>query len=129
MATVSVNFSKTDIDPVTGAGYYSVRAKASSAKDMPKCIFVLQVSSKDTKGNKCATFSHVASPADIAMYPENDPGDRPYYRVSDITLVLTSAQWRDTVEDNLKEDIQHLVTSINSAQRTSEEPSSVTVFS
>lgn len=129
MATVSVKFSKTDIDPVTGTGYYSVRAKAESAKGMPKCIFVLQVSSKDTKGNKCATFSHVASPADIALYPEDDPGDRPYYRVSDITLVLTSAQWRDAVEDNLKEDIQHLVTSINSAQRTSEEPSSVTVFS
>ena len=114
MATVSVNFHNTDVDPVTGEGYYSVRAKTTSATGMTKCIFVLQVMSKDTKGNKSASFSHVASVSDIAMYPENDPGDCPFYRVSDIKLVLTSAQWRDAVTENLKEDIQFLVQSINS---------------
>lgn len=113
MATVSVNFSKTDVDPITGEGYYSIRARATSASGMPKCIFVLQVSSKDTKGNKIASFSHVASPADIAMYPENDPTDSPYYRVSDIKLILTSAEWRDSVEANIRSDIQFLVTSLN----------------
>lgn len=127
MASVSVNFSTTDVDPITGEGYYSVRATATDSVDMTKCVFVLQVSSKDTKGNKVATFSHVANPADIAMYPENDPGDRPYYRVSDIKLILTSAQWRDSVMDNIKSDIRFLVNSINS-QKMSEKEQTV-VFS
>lgn len=129
MSTISVNFTKTDIDPVTGEGYYSVRAKAEKASGMTSRIFVLQVSSKDTKGNKCATFSHVASPADIAMYPEDDPGDRPYYRVNDITLVLTSSEWRDAVEDNLRSDIQFLVSSLNAYNENANTKSNVTTFS
>ena len=114
MASVSVNFTTTDIDKTTGKGYYSVRATATDAVDMTKCIFVLQVGSNSTKGEKVATFSHIANPADIAMYPENDPGDRPYYRVDDIKLILTSAQWRDSVMDTIKSDIKYLVDSINS---------------
>lgn len=113
MAKVSVDFKKTEIDPITGVGYYSVRAKVSEATDMPKCIFVLQVMSDDTRGNKVASFSHVASPHDIAMYPEDTPGDSPYYRVDDIKLILSSAQWRDVVEDNIRKDIQFLVDSLN----------------
>ena len=114
MASVSVNFTTTDIDKTTGKGYYSVRATVTNAVDMTNCIFVLQVRSNSTVEEKVATFSHIANPADIAMYPENDPGDRPYYRVDDITLILTSAQWRDSVMDTIKSDIKYLVDSINS---------------
>lgn len=128
MASVSVNFSTTDIDQVTGEGYYSVRAKAVSSDGMPKCIFVLQVCSNDTKGNKVAAFSHIANPADIAMYPENDPGDKPYYRVDDIKLILTSAHWRDSVMATIKSDIKFLVDSLNSYGETSPETTTV-VFS
>ena len=128
MASVSVNFTTTDVDQVTGEGYYSVRAKAVSADNMTKCIFVLQVSSNDTKGNKVATFSHIANPADIAMYPENEPGDRPYYRVDDIKLILTSAQWRDSVMSTIKSDIKFLVDSINAYGEESSETTTV-VFS
>lgn len=128
MANISVKFARTDIDTSTGEGYYSVRATATSAKGMTKNIFVLQVSSKDTKGNAVATFSHIASPADIAMYPEDNPGDCPYYRVSDIKLILTSAQWRDSVESTIKDDIQFLVDSYNAMEDNSEETDTV-IFS
>lgn len=127
MASVSVNFSTTDVDQITGEGYYSVRARVVSSEGMPKCIFVLQVSSNDTKGEKVATFSHVANPADIAMYPENNPGDRPYYRVSDIKLILTSAHWRDTVMGTIKSDIKFLVDSINAYHDTSDSASVDTI--
>lgn len=128
MASVSVNFTTTDIDKTTGNGYYSVRATATDAVDMTKCIFVLQVSSNSTKGEKVATFSHIANPADIAMYPENEPGDRPYYRVDDIKLILPSAQWRDSVMDTIKSDIKFLVDSINAYGEESKETTTV-VFS
>lgn len=128
MANISVKFAHTDIDTSTGEGYYSVRATATAAKGMPKNIFVLQVSSKDTKGNAVATFSHIASPSDIAMYPEDNPGDCPYYRVSDIKLILTSAQWRDSVESTIKADIQFLVDSYNAMSDSSTE-ADIVVFS
>ena len=131
MASVSVNFETTDVDPITGEGYYSVRATAPAddAVGMTPCIFVLQVSSNGTNGDKVATFSHIANPADIAMYPENAPADdKPYYRVNDIKLILTSAQWRDSVMATIKSDIKFLVDCINAYGKQSPETTTV-VFS
>lgn len=128
MASVSVKFTTTDVDQATGEGYYSVRASVVRADGMTNCIFVLQVSSKDTEGNAVATFSHVANPADIALYLDNDSDDRPYYRVADIKLILTSAQWRDSVMETLKSDIKFLVDSINSCADGVNETSTTIVF-
>ena len=120
MASVSVNFTRGGPDPTTGAGCYFITAEVTASENMPTSIFCLQVSCNTTEGARVAVFSHVANMADLSVYPEGSSNSSAYFRVSSIKLVLPSADILKKVEENLKKDIQFLVTSINTSVESSE---------
>lgn len=113
-ASISVKFTTTVPDPVSGIGSYTLTAEVVEYSGIEAGIFVLQVYPKDTSGNSIAHFSHIANPSDMAKYPEDVPGDSPYFRVDSIQLVLASSEWCSTVRDTIERDIQYLVECINS---------------
>jgi hypothetical protein len=84
---------------------------SETSDNLPPTIFVYQrlpsVPSYDALSD---IFVHVASYADIADYPENDPGDdSPFFRKYHIDLIFTSLPHLSDTWDLIEGQVKHTV--------------------
>ena len=70
-------------------------------------------------------FSHVCSPAELAEFPEDIPGDCCYFRVSEIEMVFDTKDFVEHVMANMKKDIAKLVREYNELAETTPDTDSV----
>lgn len=70
-------------------------------------------------------FSHVCSPAELAEFPEDIPGDCCYFRVSEIEMVFDTKDFVEHVMANMKKDIGKLVREYNELAEATPDTDSV----
>lgn len=70
-------------------------------------------------------FSHVCSPAELAEFPEDTPGDCCYFRVSEIEMVFDTKDFVEHVMANMKKDIGKLVREYNELAEATPDTDSV----
>lgn len=105
---------------------YDLRVVAVSAVEMPVEIFVFQrgvapAVSPDAQGGQqhgaTDQFCCLADPVDLEEFPVGAPdlaNEIPYYRVADVTLRFRSVDLLAEAQGLIADDIQALVTSLNS---------------
>lgn len=97
----------------TGKGTTSLKLFVVGYDISPK-VFAIEVlpGSADKLAPK-VRFSHVCSPAELAEFPEDAPGDCCYFRVSEIEMVFDTPDFVEHVMSNMKKDIAKLVREYN----------------
>ena len=58
-------------------------------------------------------FSHVCSPHELIEFPEDEPGDSCYFRVSEIELIFDTKDMVEHVMSNMRMDVKKLVRDFN----------------
>lgn len=117
---ISFSVSVTTTPPTIGSTAWVLRIKCT-ADGMTPSVFAIQLDSKQgTQTETTSRFSHICSLAQLEEYPENDPSDGWYYRVSDITLIFDSEVLCTTTKNLIISDIQYLVKAARAAYDSSD---------
>lgn len=95
--------------------------------DISPKVFAIEVlpSSADKLAPQ-VRFSHVCSPAELAEFPEDVPGDCCYFRVSEIEMLFDTPAFVEHVMKNMRHDINKLVNEYNELKTAVPETDSVT---
>ena len=105
--TLTNNIRKTRQGTVSLA--FSAEGSGISSK-----IFAIEVMPKSADPEAPnVRFSHVCSPAELVEFPEDEPGDSCYFRVSDIELIFDTDKLVESVIRHMEEDAGRLVREYN----------------
>lgn len=127
-ASITVRYDRSDIQP--GLQAYGLKVTATSAVEMSEKIFVMRRGVVNANANEITpvpnpadpgiqpdTFICLADPVDLEEVPEDCPDpahEMPYYRVDSIELWFRSPDLLEDTYTLLAQDIQKLVTSMQS---------------
>lgn len=88
------------------------KIKAWPVRGMTGAIFLYRRELFGSGSNTRDVFEAVCKPGDLALYPEGDVGDDPYYRLDYVDLIDRAYDHRDENWDALLEDVQELVNAL-----------------
>ena len=92
---------------------YGLSVRVKEADGIDPNIFVFHAGMPELPSKKVVdTFSHVASPADMEEFPAEEPDlskKNPYYRRSEATLWVRSADWLSELKARIDHDIGLLI--------------------
>ncbi len=109
MASLSVNYT---ISPET-VDQRRLTVTVAEVTGLDTNIFVFQRLPLTDSPTPIDEYIGVASPADLSQYPASDPGSGTYWRSSSAVLDFRSTELLELAVDNIREDIQSLVDSVN----------------
>jgi hypothetical protein len=116
MASLTATYS----EPVVRENRTGYRLRiVTTGTDMPSAVFVFHSRFTDVDDARDALgdpFSHVATPADLEDFPEDEPdleNNMPFYRSDTLELDFRSIEVMEGVRDWIRQDLADLAASYN----------------